>query len=150
MIYQGSNRYPVTGIVVHCTDTPADWKVGQKTSVKVAEVRRWHIEERGWKDIGYHWLIDRDGTVAAGRAETVIGAHVAKHNAGTIGISLFGGKGSALHDGFYRHFTTAQDYALRKLIASIKARTRIEWVKGHNQFDIGKACPGFWVPDWLL
>ena len=149
MIYQGSNRYPVSGIVVHCTDTKPEWKEGQKTSVKVAEVRRWHIEERGWKDVGYHWLIDRDGTVAPGRAETVVGAHVAGHNAGTIGISLFGGLGSGMHDGFFRHFTTQQDAALRQMIDAIKRRTTIEWVKGHNQFDRGKACPGFWLPDWL-
>lgn len=150
MILQGSNHIPVTGIVVHCTDTPPDWRLGQLTKDKVAEVRRWHIEERGWKDVGYHWLIDRDSTVAAGRAETVIGAHVAGHNAGTIGISLFGGKGSGIHDGFYRHFTSAQDLALRKLIAAIGLRAGGDlWVKGHNQFDKGKACPGFWVPDWL-
>ena len=149
MIYQGSNRYPVNGIVVHCTDTPPDWKDGMKTSVKVAEVRRWHMEERGWKDIGYHWLIDRDGSVAQGRAETVIGAHVAGHNAGTIGISLLGGKDTGTHFGFFKSFTTEQDSALRKLIAAIGLRTLIEWVTGHNQFDAGKACPGFWVPDWL-
>ena len=150
MIYQGTARHPVQGIIVHCTDTPADWRLDQPTSAKVAEVRRWHIEERGWKDIGYHWLIDRDGTIAPGRAETAIGAHVAGHNAGTIGISLFGGKGSGIHDGFYRHYTSAQDLALRKLIAAIRlCGGEPMWVNGHNQFDKGKACPGFWVTDWI-
>ena len=55
---------PLNEIIIHATATPANWRDGQKTSTKVAEVRRWHVEDRGWSDIGYHYLIDRDGTVA--------------------------------------------------------------------------------------
>jgi len=54
---------PLNEIIIHATATRADWRVGQATSDKVAEVRRWHVDERGWRDIGYHYLIDRDGTV---------------------------------------------------------------------------------------
>jgi hypothetical protein len=66
---------------------------GKPTSEKVAEVRRWHVQDRGWKDIGYHFLIDRDGTVAKGRPVEQVGAHTMDHNVGSIGISLFGGHG---------------------------------------------------------
>lgn len=108
-----------------------------------------HIKERGWRDIGYHWVIDRDGTVMHGRKETEVGAHVAGHNSGTIGISLFGGITSKTHDKFSKNFTAAQADALRNLIEQIKSRTDIKLIRGHNQVDSGKACPGFWVPDWL-
>ena len=39
--------------------------------------------------------------------------------------------------------------ALLRLIAEIGRRTAISEISGHHQYDPGKACPGFWVPDWL-
>lgn len=149
MIYQGKARVPVTGIFIHCTATPSDWRVGASSDARVEAIRQMHIKERGWRDIGYHWLIDRDGTVLPGRKETEIGAHVAGHNSGTIGISLFGGITSKPHDAFGRNFTARQEVALLDLIGDIRARTKITSIRGHNEVDSGKACPGFWVPDWL-
>lgn len=71
-------------IVVHCTATP------ENRDVTVADVRRWH-KERGFKDIGYHYLIKLDGTVCAGRPESQIGAHCKGHNAQSIGVAYVGG-----------------------------------------------------------
>lgn len=68
---QGSAGYLVDEVVVHCSPTGASCYAGRKSSDKVAEIRRWHVVDRGWKDIGYHWLIDTDDTVLPGRAETV-------------------------------------------------------------------------------
>jgi hypothetical protein len=48
------------------------------------------MEGRGWKDIGYHLLIDGEGTVYQGRPLSVVGAHVKGKNTGNIGISLIG------------------------------------------------------------
>jgi hypothetical protein len=42
-------------IIVHCSATP------EGRDVKAEEVRRWHVEENGWSDIGYHWIIELDG-----------------------------------------------------------------------------------------
>lgn len=149
MIYHGKARIPVTGIFVHCTATPSDWRSGASSAVRVEAIRQMHIKERGWRDIGYHWLIDRDGTVLPGREETEIGAHVAGHNSGTIGISLFGGITSKPKDPFLKNFTAQQGGTLLDLIGDIRARTTIITIRGHNEVDSGKACPGFWVPDWL-
>lgn len=55
--------------------------------------RPWH-QGNGWRDIGYHWIIDRDGTLAPGRTDTEMGAHVAGRTSGTPGICLPGGHGS--------------------------------------------------------
>lgn len=146
MIHQG--KAPVREIVVHCTATRPEWWAGKTTTAKVAEIKRWHVQDRGWKDIGYHFLIDRDGTIAKGRAVTTIGAHVAGHNTGTIGISLFGGHGASADDQFSDHFTPAQDAALRKLLADIGTQTQVQKITGHNQY-ANKGCPGFNVPAWL-
>lgn len=148
MIYQGTARYPVREIIVHCSATRPDWYEGTSLNAKRAEIRRWHMAPpNNWKDIGYHWLIDRDGAILAGRAETVIGAHVEGRNQGTIGICLIGGHGSAETDDPRQHFTDRQLTSLRQQIQAISMRTQITTISGHNQY-AAKACPGFNVPKW--
>lgn len=139
---------PLNEIIVHCSATRADWWAHLPTSEKVAEIRRWHVKDRGWKDIGYHYLIDRNGTVATGRPLEQVGAHVQGRNIGTIGVCLIGGHGSAETDRFEQHFTVQQDKALRHLLADLQHRYKISKVSGHNQY-AAKACPGFNVPKWL-
>ena len=148
MIYQGKARYPVHEIVVHCTATRPDFMKGATSQARFEEIRRWHMQDRGWSDIGYHLLIDRGGEVLTGRPFTTIGAHGAGHNAGTIGISLFGGHGSDANDAFIEHFTPQQDQALRRLIEGIETKTQIMKISGHNEY-AAKACPGFNVSKWL-
>ena len=138
---------PLNEIIVHCTATRAEWYDGQTTASKVAEVRNWHLA-RGWSDIGYHYLIDRDGTVATGRPLEKVGAHAKGHNTGTIGISLFGGHGSSENDAFSDNYTPQQEAALLKLIYDLREEyPSITTVSGHNQY-AAKACPGFNVPRW--
>jgi hypothetical protein len=148
MIYQGTARNPVTEIIMHCADTRPEWMSGRSLLEKVAEIRRWHVQERGWRDIGYHWIIDRDGTVVPGRRETEIGAHVESHNRGTLGICLLGGYGASADNPFAKNFTAAQAEAAKQLIAEIKGRTTIRLVSGHNDY-AARACPGFRVAGWV-
>jgi len=139
----------ITEIIVHCTDTRPNWWASKSSKQKVAEVKRWHIEERGWSDIGYHYLIDRDGTVVEGRPVERTGAHVQGHNTGTIGISLFGGHGGAATDDFLDNFTEDQERALHDLIDKLRATyPGVTKISGHNQY-ANKACPTFSVPAWL-
>jgi len=147
VLYQGSARHPVREICLHCSATRPDWMADQTLSAQRQEIRRWHLAS-GWSDIGYHWIIGRDGKLLPGRPETVIGAGVAGHNAGVIHICLIGGHGSAETDHFSKHFTTAQDTTARQLIQAIGMRTRIEVISGHNEY-AAKACPGFTVAQWL-
>jgi hypothetical protein len=140
----------INEIIIHCTATPPDWRKGQRTSTKVKEVTRWHVEDRGWSDIGYTYLIDRDGTVQEGRPIHRAGAHVKGRNANSIGISLFGGKGGTASDQFQDNFTEDQERALAALIADLRERfPTIEKVSGHNQY-AAKVCPCFSVPAWLV
>lgn len=139
---------PLTEIIIHCTATRADWWASKSTAQKVAEIKLWHTRDRGWKDIGYHYLIDRNGYTVAGRPLDQVGAHTQGRNTGTVGIALFGGHGSATTDEFSDHFTPEQDAALRKLIAELRAKyPSIKAVSGHNQH-AAKACPGFHAPTW--
>ena len=136
-------------IVVHCTATNPKWYANKSAEDVVAEIRRWHTEERGWSDIGYHAVVHRDGSVAQGRPDWKKGAHVAGHNATTIGIALVGGRGAAADGKFEDNFTPEQDAALRKLIGEYKGKfPGILTVSGHNDHS-KKGCPGFPVEEWL-
>lgn len=58
-----------------------------------AEVRSiwdYHVNGRGWSDIGYNWLIDPEGNIYEGRSHDAIGAHFCGTNTGTIGICVLG------------------------------------------------------------
>ena len=142
---------PINEIIVHCAATRPDWWSSRSLGQKIAEVRRWHTAPppvgRGWSDIGYHFLIDRNGKTCPGRPLERVGAHVVGRNTGTIGICLFGGHGSAATDRFPDHYTPAQEDALRTLIADLRQNHAIDQVTGHNQY-AAKACPGFPVPAW--
>lgn len=139
---------PIDEIIIHCTATRPNWWEGKSAQEKVDEVRRWHLD-RGWSDVGYHYLIDRNGQIVEGRPVERAGAHVKNHNANSIGISLFGGHGSSASDSFDDHFTKDQEQSLKRLIADLRDRfPDINKVTGHNQYSV-KSCPGFPVPDWL-
>lgn len=139
---------PINEIIIHCTATTPNWWADKSAQEKVDEVRRWHLD-RGWSDVGYHYLIDRSGQVVEGRPIERIGAHVKGHNTGTIGISLFGGHGSSAGDKFEDNFTEDQEQSLKRLIVDLRNRfPDIRKITGHNQY-AAKACPGFSVPAWL-
>lgn len=135
-------------IIVHTTATRKDWMAADSVEAKVAEIRRWHVEDRGWRDIGYHYVIDRDGRVAAGRPLTQVGAHARGRNKSSVGIALVGGHGGSENDSFEDHYTPAQDASLRALIGQIKSQYGDMKVTGHNQF-AAKACPCFHAPSWF-
>lgn len=138
----------ITEAIIHCTATRADWWKTRTTNQKVEEIRRWHVEDNGWSDIGYHFLIDRNGKVATGRPIERDGAHVRGRNKGTIGICLFGGHGSSETDAFADNFTPEQDKALRKLLGDLQKKYGFTRISGHNEW-AAKACPGFKVQRWL-
>ena len=140
-------KTPVTTVFVHCSATRPEWLAGSPLSEKIKEFTRWH-RAKGWGTIGYHHVIDRDGTVGTGRDESLPGAHVAGHNIGSIGICLVGGHGSSENDDFLDHYTPEQEAALRALIEDIKTRAAITQVRGHNEV-AAKACPGFNVKRWF-
>ena len=86
-------------LIVHCTATRAEWWESRSAEEKMAECKSWHLA-KGWSDIGYHYLIDRDGTVTEGRPIENSGAHAKGYNKTSVGIALWGGHGGAQDDKF--------------------------------------------------
>lgn len=130
----------INGIVIHCSDTFHDM------DTRAADIRRWHLE-RGWSDIGYHFVICRDGTVEEGRQLSVKGAHARGYNHYT-GICMIGGKSK---DGRQAcNFTVKQWAALKDLVQGLQMDAKIpdENVIGHNEVS-DKACPVFDVRSWM-
>lgn len=74
----------ITEIIVHCSATP------EGKDYTVDDIRRWH-KQRGYSDVGYHYIVYRNGILAQGRDVNTIGAHAAGHNAHSIGICYIGG-----------------------------------------------------------
>lgn len=121
-------------IFVHCTATP------EGRDYTVADIRAWH-KARGWSDIGYHYVVYRDGRVMVGRPVGQVGAHVEGHNVGSIGIVYVGGltaDGKAAKD----TRTPAQRASLLWLTDALVRKHRIGRVRGHNEV-AAKACPSF-------
>ena len=139
-------------IVIHCADTYPDMDVG------AADIRRWHSDPkpkgRGWRDIGYHYVIRRDGTLEDGRDTDgdgdvldEIGAHAYGFNGRSIGICLVGGK-SRKTDRADANFTAAQWRALAEIVQYLHDLYPAAAVVGHRDLDDGKECPGFDVMAW--
>lgn len=121
-------------IIVHCSATP------RRRDVSAAEIDRWH-RQRGFRCIGYHYVIRLDGTVERGRPECEAGAHCKGHNSSSIGICYIGGMtadGKTAAD----TRTDAQRVAMTELIMEMKERYPGARVHGHRDF-AAKDCPCF-------
>ncbi|MHC4977373.1 MAG: peptidoglycan recognition protein family protein [Planctomycetota bacterium] len=57
---------------------------------RVRQIRNLHVNNNGWGDIGYHYIVDRNGTIWEGRPLSWQGAHVAHQNPGNIGVLCLG------------------------------------------------------------
>lgn len=130
----------ITKIILHCTATP------EGRDFTVEQIRQWHLA-RGFSDIGYHYIVSRDGTVHAGRPESVVGAHCTGQNTCSIGISYVGGE---VADGSHTPKDTrtpAQKKALRTLVDSLLKKYPGATVHCHYEF-ANKACPSFKLCDF--
>jgi hypothetical protein len=65
-------------IVIHCAATKPSMNIGAE------EIKKWHVDERGWSDIGYHFVITRDGTKELGRGLDLSGAHAKAVNGTSV------------------------------------------------------------------
>lgn len=123
----------ISEIIIHCTATKP------LAHINVNDVRRWH-QQRGFNDIGYHYLVLVDGTIEVGRPLSAIGAHCKGHNAHSIGICYVGGLNDKGKPADTR--TPAQREAMRSLLISLKHRFPDATIHGHRDF-AAKACPCF-------
>lgn len=121
-LVKGTGR-GIKRIFLHCSAT----REGQ--FVNAATIRKWHLAQ-GWKDIGYHFVIQLDGTVERGRDEATVGSHVQGFNTGSIGVVYVGGIDS--HGKSVDTRTPAQLRAMAQLLRDlVKAYPGAE-VMGHR------------------
>lgn len=120
-------------IVVHCTATPTG------RDISAADIDRWH-RARGFRCIGYHYVVHLDGTVETGRPESEAGAHCKGHNARSIGVVYCGGLDSTGHPCDTR--TSAQRHSLLELLRQLRSRYPQAQIRSHRDF-AAKACPCF-------
>ena len=132
--------------VIHCAATPN----GQPVLV---EALRAEHKAKGWRDIGYHFVIEITGVVRLGRPIEEVGAHVEGYNQTSIGVCMIGTD----------KFSTSQWASLKTLVNKLNGTfSHMIW-KGHRDFspDLNhngtiercewiKICPGFDVTDWLV
>jgi N-acetylmuramoyl-L-alanine amidase len=116
-------------IIIHCSDSPDD------RDVDVNEIRKWHVENNKWKDVGYHYVIKRDGEVQSGRPEEEVGAHCKGYNNNSIGVCLVG----------RRSFDPRQFWSLKALCFDLRVKYPQASIKGHRDFTDQKTCPNFEV-----
>ncbi len=130
----------INEIIVHCTATEAGLDFTKET------INKWH-KDKGYDEIGYHFIIHPNGRIERGRDINKAGAHCYGHNSQSIGIAYIGGLRNGKPDDTR---TIQQQLALAHLILILEeVFTTITKVSGHNEYS-NKACPCFNVRQWLI
>ncbi|MGW0500459.1 N-acetylmuramoyl-L-alanine amidase [Streptomyces sp. NPDC003007] len=154
---------------VHHTAGTNDYTCSESASI-VRGVFLYHVMSNGWNDIGYHFLVDKCGTVFEGRAggidKPVLGAHTFGFNTATSSVSVLGEYSTAVTDavvresvakvaawklGLYGHdpagtvvLTSGADNGKYKL----GQKVRFSRISGHRD-GYPTACPGQYLYDDL-
>lgn len=124
----------VKEIIIHCSATR------EGGDFRAKDIDYWH-KQRGFRCIGYHYVIRLNGEIEKGRSEDQIGAHCINHNSISIGVCYIGGLAA---DGKTPKDTRTplQKFAMKKLLKELKSRYPQATIHGHREF-AAKACPCF-------
>ena len=118
-------------LVVHVSDSPDTLDIG------VNDIRHWHADPKpkgnGWSDIGYNFVIRRNGTVELGRPLQLIPAHTKGHNADSIGICWVG-RDKPSYEQYHNLCITLKSLMLQYDLKPTD-------VYGHRELNPGKTCP---------
>jgi len=119
----------INKIIIHHSASP-------RASTSKELVKQWHVEERGWNDIGYHYMLNNKDEIETGRHINKQGAHCLEQNADSIGICVFGNYEGEIP-------TAKQVEVLRMFVNSLLDKYNLSWqnVYGHKDFG-NTACPG--------
>ena len=139
----------ITRLIIHCAATPADMDIGRE------EINEWHLDQ-GFSQIGYHFVIRRNGDLEIGRPLATAGAHARGFNSNSIGICLVGGvEYSTVMDMLLatNNFTPIQFETLKTLTLGLLEEYNLSTARvvGHGDLpQVTKACPSFNVHAWML
>ena len=132
-VFKKSTRV-INEIIVHCSATP------EGKDYTLDTIRQWH-RQRGFSDIGYHYVIHPDGKVEEGRDVSIAGAHCSGHNSKSIGICYIGGT-TADNKKAKDTRTEEQRKSLKALLMAMRKLYPQAKIHGHRDF-AAKACPSF-------
>ena len=125
----------INKLIIHCSATP------EGKDIKTETIRSWHVNGNHWTDIGYHYVIELDGSVHKGRDESIVGAHCSGQNANSIGVCYVGGVAEDCKTPKDTR-TEAQKQSLVKLLKELKEKYPKATIHGHSEY-ANKACPCF-------
>ena len=135
------NQRKINLIVVHCSVT----RVNKNFTVEQLEACH---KARGFKSIGYHYYITKDGMLYPCRPENEIGAHARHDNAHSIGICYEGGLDKNGNPADTR--TPEQKETMEDLLNGLATDYPDAEILGHCDLPgVRKACPSFNVATWL-
>ena len=123
----------ITLIIIHSSATP------EGKSLSAEACRQDHIHHRGFRDIGYHFYLTRDGEIHRGRPIEKIGAHCRDHNTHSIGVCYEGGLDAEGRPKDTR--TLAQKGSLIALLRELRIRFPKALIVGHHDLNPMKDCP---------
>ncbi len=129
----------VNKIIIHCAATP------EQREVSVETIRKWHLQ-RGFNDIGYHYVIDLQGNIHNGRPINKQGAHCSGQNRGSIGICYVGGMSKDMKKAKDTRTQAQKDSLIKLMHELIYKYNKDMTIHGHNEF-ANKACPSFNVQE---
>jgi hypothetical protein len=132
-----SARMTPNRATIHHTVTPTNDSM--TAPQRLRQIQSFHMNSRGWCDIGYNFLVSRDGRVWRGRGGRTVGAHVTNSNTGNVGISFMGTYTSTAPTERQMCNTGKLLRRLRSLYPALSLN-RTD-VKGHRQYG-GTVCPG--------
>jgi len=125
----------INKIIIHCSATPQNRKVSVNT------IRKWHLQ-RGFNDIGYHYVIHLDGKISVGRPIEKVGAHCAYENRGSIGICYVGGMTKDMKKPKDTRTQAQKDSLIKLMHELIYKYNKDMTIHGHNEY-ANKGCPCF-------
>ena len=122
----------ISKIFVHCSDSDI------ASHDNIETIRKWHVEENKWSDIGYHYFISKSGIIHNARPTNKIPSAQKGHNAGSIAICLSG----------RNNFTEKQFKSLYVVCLNISREYGYKIkIFGHKDTDSKKSCPNFEVKE---
>lgn len=124
-------------IVIHCSATVE----GKHFTAR--DIDLWH-KRRGWSGIGYHYVVQLDGSIEEGRPQWKMGAHVKGYNRHSIGVVYIGGIDKQLAPKDTR--TAKQKDALKDLLKALKQQFPSAKILGHRDFSPDKNRNGIIEP----
>lgn len=129
----------INRITVHHTTVLPVYRNKSNAEI-VKSIFNFHRHNKGWADIGYHYLIGSDGTVYEGRQEKFQGAHAgANNNKYNLGIALIGD--------FTQQRPSRQQLQTLEMLITEKVRTHNispDQIFGHRDLK-STECPGLYL-----